>query len=618
MLKIDKPLSEEERASVRAGALNLAKRGKKVFPCDEFKRPLTAGGFKSATTDPDQINQWWDKFPDALIGMPTGDGLLVVDIDFPDGPDTLAKLEAKYEPLPPTLETITGSGGRHLFFNVDRGIRNSAGKLGKNIDIRCDGGYVIAPPSIIPALVVIKGSERSENENDQEKRFYRWANKTPIADAPEWLVDLSIKQRITPPTPHDKSTSPQTANISASYGQQALINEIDKLRGTGEGERNEQLNRSAFSLMQLVAGGELEESQVRTELKLAAESIGLSTDEIEKTIRSGFEAGRGEPRKAPEKIIPHQQYAEPEQPYHPERSGLNVVCIEEFLTMSFPPRETILFPWLPAQGLCMIYAPRGVGKTHLSLNIAYAVANGGEFLNWKAGKPRGVLILDGEMPGNVLQERLSSIAMSHEQEPSAPLKIITPDLQPEGMLDLSDIADQQLLAPYMDGIDLIIVDNLSTLCRTGKEDKGESWLPVQQWALQQRAAGRSVLFIHHSGKNGEQRGTSRREDVLDTIISLTRPGDYTPEQGACFEIDFVKARGLYGEDTAPVEVMLTTGEDQTQTWTIKGLEQSTTEKVAALLNEGVQQSEIAELLGVTKGAVSKAKKRAQNKGLLAN
>jgi len=60
-----------------------------------------------------------------------------------------------------------------------------------------------------------------------------------------------------------------------------------------------------------------------------------------------------------------------------------------------------------------------------------------------------------------------------------------------------------------------------------------------------------VPFIHHSGKGGEQRGTSRREDVLDTVIALKRPADYSPEQGACFEVHYEKSRGIFGDDVAP-------------------------------------------------------------------
>lgn len=302
----------------------------------------------------------------------------------------------------------------------------------------------------------------------------------------------------------------------------------------------------------------------------------------------------------------------------PPPARLKIVDAVEFLGLEFPPRENLLTPWLPKQGLCMVYAPRGLGKTHFSLGVSYAVASGGTFLSWSAPAPRGVLFLDGEMPGVVLQERLARIVASNDREPAAPLRIVTPDLQSRGMLNLSDPAEQAALEPYLEGVDLIVVDNLSTLCRSGKEAEGESWLPVQEWALRQRAAGRSVLFVHHSGKNGEQRGTSRREDVLDTVIALRRPCDYSPDQGACFEVHFEKARGIYGEETKPFEATLTTGPDGRQTWVMKNLEESTAEKVAKLLGEGVPQGEIADMLGLTKGTISKAKKRAENMGLIDN
>ncbi|TLM66291.1 MAG: hypothetical protein FDZ69_06530 [Deltaproteobacteria bacterium] len=303
-----------------------------------------------------------------------------------------------------------------------------------------------------------------------------------------------------------------------------------------------------------------------------------------------------------------------EQPAQEGR--LRVVDIADFLSLALPPREMLLAPWLPKQGLAMAYAPRGLGKTHFSLGVAYAVASGGTFMRWAADAPRGVLFIDGEMPARVLQERLAAITVSHDKEPTAPLRIVTPDLQPRGMIDLSRQEDQAELAPFLENISLIIVDNLSTLCRTGKEKDGDDWLPVQGWALQQRAAGRSVLFIHHSGKNGEQRGTSRREDVLDTVVALRRPGDYTPDRGASFEVHFEKARGLYGEDTKPFEATLITAPDGRQHWVMQPLEDSTVEKVAKLLSEGVRQNDIADLIGVNKGTVSKAKSKAMALGLV--
>jgi putative DNA primase/helicase len=298
------------------------------------------------------------------------------------------------------------------------------------------------------------------------------------------------------------------------------------------------------------------------------------------------------------------------------KADLRSVRIEDFLRMEFPPRENILAPWLPTQGLCMVYGPRGIGKTHIGMGIAVAVASAGRFMRWEAPQPRSVLYLDGEMPAIKVQERLSAIICNAEREPTAKLNLITPDLQNYGMPDLTSIEGQEALEPHLEGISLVIVDNISTLCRRGRENEGESWLPVQEWALRLRTMGLSVLFIHHAGKGGLQRGTSRREDVLDTVISLRRPGDYRPDEGARFELHFEKSRSIYGEDVKPFEAKLSSGSDDGQIWTIKDLEESLTERVARLLNEGIPQHEIAELLGVAKGTVSKHRKKAADLGLL--
>src|SRR6478672_3954049 len=90
-------------------------------------------------------------------------------------------------------------------------------------------------------------------------------------------------------------------------------------------------------------------------------------------------------------------------------------------------------------------------------------------------------------------------------------------------------------------------DNLSTLCTNGSESASDAWVPMQNWLLMLRRRGIAVLFIHHAGTNGRQRGTSRREDALDTVIALRRPEDYLPEQGARLEIHFEKLRNEWME-----------------------------------------------------------------------
>lgn len=298
---------------------------------------------------------------------------------------------------------------------------------------------------------------------------------------------------------------------------------------------------------------------------------------------------------------------------NPKPPALEVTDVFDFIKKELPPREDILAPWLPVQGLTMIYAPRGIGKTHVALGIAYAVANGSTFLNWSAPKPRNVLYLDGEMPATLMQERLKSLMKDQTQKPKALFHLLTPDLQQGGMPDLSTCKGQEMLEPHLKDIDLIIVDNISTLCRHSKENEADSWLPVQEWALTQRAAKKSILFIHHAGKGGHQRGTSKREDILDTVIALKRPEDYKPKDGAVFQIYFEKARCFMGDDAESFEAQLVIN-NGVHEWKIKSVAGSTYDQVIDLAKQGYKQKEIAEKMSLDKSGVSRYIKTAHQEG----
>lgn len=288
-----------------------------------------------------------------------------------------------------------------------------------------------------------------------------------------------------------------------------------------------------------------------------------------------------------------------------ERPKLIACSIHEFLSREIPPRDYLLEPVIPCQGIAMIHGPRGLGKTHVSLGIAYAIASGGTFLKWAAPRPMGVLFVDGEMPARTLQERLGNIINSSDAEATAPLKLVTPDLNIErGMPNLSETVGQAAIDELVDDtIKVIIVDNLSCLARSGVENDAESWLPIQSWALRHRAAGRSVVFIHHSSKNGAQRGTSRREDVLDTVIGLRKPADYVAEQGACFEVHYEKARGFYGDMAKSFSAKLTADEAGKQTWVMRDLEDDRESKIAQMHADGMKPNDIATELGINRSTV---------------
>jgi hypothetical protein len=202
-------------------ALALAQRKLHVFPCVECaKEPAVAGGCRAATADPLIIRQWWGERPDCNIGVATGaiSGIFALDIDDGvNGEAELRRLEAEHDhQLPPSVEVITGSG-RHIYFRMPAvPVRNSAGMIAPGIDIRGDGGYCIAPPSLHPT-----------------GRRYRWSvdSANSFAAAPDWLLKLVCSPA--------RSTSAPT--LPSEW--RVLV------QGVGEGARNSSLTRLAGYLL---------------------------------------------------------------------------------------------------------------------------------------------------------------------------------------------------------------------------------------------------------------------------------------------------------------------------------------------------------------------------------
>lgn len=174
-----------EVSTLKQAALEYAAKGIAIIPLNENeKTPKIKAWGEKATIDLTVINEWWDKWPQANIGMVTGsiNGILVLDVDIKEGKngqETLQELENTYGALPETRRHNTPSGGYHLLYNIGSlVVRGSAGKIGAGLDIRCDGGYIVAPPSVI------------------DGRCYEVVNPdVEIADTPEWLVKLATEQK---------------------------------------------------------------------------------------------------------------------------------------------------------------------------------------------------------------------------------------------------------------------------------------------------------------------------------------------------------------------------------------------------------------------------------------
>lgn len=299
---------------------------------------------------------------------------------------------------------------------------------------------------------------------------------------------------------------------------------------------------------------------------------------------------------------------------------LTTIGLKAFVTMGIVEREIFLDPIIPEQGLAMLVAKRGVGKTHVALGIAFAIATGGTFLKWKAPKPRSVLYIDGEMAQKSMQDRLKQLICMSDNEYDGDLdlfQLLTPDHQPSGIPDLSTKLGRNAIDHFVQKAEFIVLDNISCLFRSGGENDAEEWQEAQEWALYLRRIGKSILFVHHMGKNGSQRGTSKREDILDTVISLKHPDDYSPEDGAYFEVHFDKARHFSGQDAEPFCIKLVTDEFKKTAWQfVQTKEDLLIEEVTELRSKGLTLKKIAAETELTKSQVETLLIKSKNKGLL--
>lgn len=142
---------------------------------------------------------------------------------------------------------------------------------------------------------------------------------------------------------------------------------------------------------------------------------------------------------------------------------------------------------------------------------------------------------------------------------------------------------------------------------SGVENEGESWIPVQDWALRQRRKGKAVIFIHHANKNNRQRGTSRREDILDYVIKLDKPSDYKPKDGANFVLSFEKHRSWFGTDVESLRVKLIDKADGQRVWEWSTIEENSVDneklEIERLHNQGKKQKDIAKELNISASTV---------------
>jgi hypothetical protein len=239
-------------------------------------------GFYDATTDEVKLRTWWMRWPEANVGIRTGavSGLGVIDLDPGKGGATsFTALSRDLGPLPPTREVETGSQGRHVYLQYREGVTSRAG-VRPGIDLRGDGGYVVAPPSVHP-----------------NGRAYAWIPAAPgvvVVEWPDpWFRALVAPLRVA-------AVAARVAHVRESgratpYGRAALRRAVADLGVAPEGTRDDARNRAAYSIGRLVAGGHVARDDAQAGLLAACDANGLvadlGEDEVLRRISRGLDAG---------------------------------------------------------------------------------------------------------------------------------------------------------------------------------------------------------------------------------------------------------------------------------------------------------------------------------------
>lgn len=149
-------------------------------------------------------------------------------------------------------------------------------------------------------------------------------------------------------------------------------------------------------------------------------------------------------------------------------------------------------------------------------------------------------------------------------------------------------------------------------CRRNKND-AESWAPIQAWLLNHRWQGRTIIVMHHSGKSGPQRGTSKREDVMDTIIKLKKQPEACTETESVIDLTFEKSRDFYGKDAEQLRLRFST-EDGWATWRSEPLRDVQADRVNDMRKAGWKQKDIARELKVSPSRISQIVKEMRERG----
>jgi hypothetical protein len=537
-------------------ARSYAERGWRIIPIKAGeKRPTFSDWTNVATTDPDRIARWYNGTNHG-VGIVTGQasGIFVLDVDIADGKpgiDTLAALQVEHGHFPTTVKAKTGSGGLHYYFRWPTDgtvVVTNGGRLGPGLDVRGEGGQVVAAPTVHP----------------NGERYAWWPNRGPadidVADAPAWLLELLRPAEPTVPTLApvvdymfpDPITGAKDDSPAAHFNNTTTWDQL--------------LTRDGWTLHQTLANGEQRwvrpgkegrdgisatvGHQGRDCLKVFTSSV----PELEADrpySRFGYEAAmrhHGDrsalastirrdqmPRQhddltwaqaaattnpLPELDPDTGQIIEPEPV--DELAYAHIVDWPDFWSKDRAEQQWVIWPLVPVGRAVALYAPAKAGKSTILLAaVAAAVTGRAAFGGEPPEHPPTVLYMDYEMTEDDLEERLEELGYGPDDDLSRLRYALLPSIDP---LDTHAGAQAIVDLATRFEADLVVIDTFGRAVE-GEEDKADTVRAFyRHTGLALKTRGISVLRTDHSGKDVDkgQRGSSAKQDDVDVVWKLAR------------------------------------------------------------------------------------------------
>lgn len=501
-------------------ALELTELGAVVFPvAPRQKAPALLKSWQQiANANAPTVLQWWTRHPRANIALLCGasSGVVVVDIDGAEGEATLAALEREHGALPATVTVLTGRG-RHLYFaHPGCDVSNSAGRIGPKIDVKADGGYVLAPPSLHPSGAV-----------------YRWApgrrlGAIALAAMPEWLLALALKHEREPVNGSTRPVTPDEWAQKNRYWLGAVAGEVKNILVAPDGTLNNTLNLAAYKLGGLVAGEGFEPAYARSELLRAAVAKGHPERGARASIDSGLTSGMDAPLHVPPPPPPPAQYVgengssgagaphtsntnagekpEDAEPARPAGGIIRLGVSEIFAPL--PPSRWVVSELQIGPGRPGMIAGYGASaKTLAAQQLALAKASGTPIWGRFACEPGVVLHLDYEQGKHASIKRYQRLARGHGIVAEQLGQRLYLGVLPRVYLDDRNAADSFKAA--FEGVDLVIIDALRGAAPQSDENDSSIRRTLDVLTYVSEYTGTTCIVLHHAGKpKGDGKGES--------------------------------------------------------------------------------------------------------------